>query len=52
MKEVVFTKDFATKKAGDKFLCSSTLASDLVKKGVAKYATDEAVTVEKVSKKR
>jgi len=30
MKEIVFIKDFATKKKGDKWTCDSMLASQLV----------------------
>jgi hypothetical protein len=38
MRTVVFTKDFATKKKGDKFTCSGSLANVLVRKDkVAKY---------------
>lgn len=38
MLEVEFTKDFATKKVGDKFMCDSQLASQLVNVDkVAKY---------------
>tara|TARA_R110002167_G_scaffold3649_1_gene17761 strand:+ start:4250 stop:4384 length:135 start_codon:yes stop_codon:yes gene_type:complete len=38
MRAVVFTKDFATKKKGDKFTCSGPLANVLVRKDkVAKY---------------
>jgi hypothetical protein len=38
MRTVVFTKDFATKKKGDKFTCTGPLANILVRKDkVAKY---------------
>ena len=38
MKEIEFTEDFATKKKGDKLLCDSQLASQLVTTDkVAKY---------------
>lgn len=38
MKEVVFTKDYATKKKGDKWKCESQLASQLVNvEKVAEY---------------
>lgn len=40
-KTVVFTEDFATKKVGDEFSCDGMLASNLVKKGVAKYKDEE-----------
>ena len=40
MKEVEFTKDFATKKKGDTWKCDSLLASQLVHVDkVAKYVT-------------
>jgi len=42
MREIIFTKDFATKKKGDKFSCDSILANQLVKiDKVAKYDNDE-----------
>jgi len=38
MRTVVFTKSFATKKKGDEFTCTGTLANFLVTKDkVAKY---------------
>ena len=38
MKTIVFTKDFATKKKGDEWVCDSQLASNLVRrKKVAKF---------------
>lgn len=38
MKEVEFTKDFAAKKKGDKWVCDSMLAAQLVNQDkVAKY---------------
>lgn len=44
MKKVEFTKDFATKKAGDVFTCDGQLASQLVNSDkVAKYVTKKAV---------
>lgn len=38
MKEIVFIADFATKQKGDKWMCDSMLASQLVhEEKVAKY---------------
>ena len=40
MVEIEFTKNFATKKKGQKFICDSQLASQLVRVDkVAKYTT-------------
>lgn len=40
MKEIEFTKDFATKKKGDTWKCDSMLANQLVRiEKVAKYKT-------------
>lgn len=42
MKEVVFTKDYATFKKGDTWQCDSQLASQLVNvEKVAKYYTEK-----------
>jgi len=41
MRTVIFTKDFANRKAGDKFPCDSMLASQLVRVDkVAVYEED------------
>lgn len=48
MKEVEFTKDFATKKKGDKWRCDGLLASQLVHKDkVAKYVTKKVTKPKK-----
>lgn len=42
MKKVVFITDFATKKAGDEFICDGTLASQLVRVDkVAEYKKEQ-----------
>lgn len=39
MKEIIFLSDFATKKKGEKWLCDSMLANQLVRiEKVAEYA--------------
>jgi hypothetical protein len=38
MVEIEFTKDFATKKKGDKWACDSMLANRLINEKVAKIA--------------
>jgi len=51
MKEVEFTEDFATKQKGDKWLCDSSLASQLVHVDkVAKYVTEKKVKEVKTEK--
>jgi DNA-directed RNA polymerase subunit M/transcription elongation factor TFIIS len=61
MKEIVFTKDFATKKSGEVWKCDSQLASQLVNGDkVAKYVvekanskkTEEVSETEKVKKEK
>lgn len=59
MVEVVFIKDYATKKDGDVMRLDSMIASDLVHRHkVAKYKTEESVkktvkeTAKKTSKKK
>lgn len=48
MVEVEFIKDFATKKKGDKWVCQSTLASQLVRVDlVAKYIKEETKDITK-----
>ena len=43
MKEIIFTVDFATKKKGDKWVCDSMLANQLVHLDkVAQYADAKA----------
>lgn len=37
MRTIIFTKDFATRKEGEKWACDSMLARDLVDRGVAKF---------------
>jgi len=50
-KAIIFTKDFATKKVGEVFICDRTLARDIVNEGVAKYHEEKAPeTSEEVSK--
>jgi len=45
MKTIVFTKDFATKKKGDEFVCESQLASELVYiRKVAEFKKDKKTT--------
>ena len=48
MREVEFTKDFATKKKGDKWSCDGLLASQLVRNDkVAKYVKKAAAKPKK-----
>ena len=43
MREIEFTKDFATKKKGDRWICDSMLANQLVQvEKVAKYYKKES----------
>ena len=48
VRKVVFTEDFATKLAGETFVCDRTLARDLVNEGVAKYEVEEPAPIEEV----
>lgn len=41
MKTIIFTEDFAGRKSGEEWTCDSMLASDLIKRKVAKLKGEE-----------
>jgi len=52
MIKVEFLQDFATKKKGEVWGCSSMLACSLIRRGVAKKATEKVVKEEKQKRGR